>query len=180
DEKRNSGPLVLAEISIGNVVHYGGRIPPAGPWGVCKRTEFPLRGKETLSGCRGPGLGEDALCGVCDGWALWADGFVEIVVEGLDARVQSRRQMDVVRVHSGNRKEHVPGQLPLNTNYKLLVIGLVDVPGQFVNLRAAQNRRAVEEFWTEWKARQWWEGSGVPLPPTGNLGRWLTDGDSSI
>ena len=40
-------------------------------------------------------------------------------------------------------------QLTLNTQHKLHIISLVDLPGQLVNLRAAQNRRAVEESGTE-------------------------------
>src|SRR6267143_3042373 len=80
-----------------------------------------------------------------------------------------------MRVHSRNRKEHVEGQVALNPNDKLLIVGLVDVPGQLVNLPEAQNRRAIEECRTErnrWKTRKWFR---IPLTQTWNLWRWLTN-----
>src|SRR5260370_22151261 len=85
-----------------------------------------------------------------------------------------------MRVHSRNRKEHIPGQLTLNTNDKLLIIGLVDVPGQLVNLREAQNRGAIEKSRTEWNRWQPRKRTRIPLTQAGNLGCWLANRHNAI
>ena len=83
-------------------------------------------------------------------------------------------------VHAGNRKEHVPGQLPLNADDKLLIVGLVDVPGQLVNLREAQNRCAIEKCRAErkrWQRREWIR---IPLAQARNLAAWLANRDNTV
>src|SRR5580700_5647553 len=85
-----------------------------------------------------------------------------------------------MRVHPRNGKEHVPRELTLNTDYKLLIISLVDLPGQLVNLRAAQNRRTVEKVGTETNRRQRGELICIPLTKAGNLRRWLTNRHNAI
>src|SRR5579864_8924676 len=66
-------------------------------------------------------------------------------------------------VHPGSRQERVPGQFALNTNDKLLIVGLVDRLGQLVNLGIAENRRAIERCRTKPNRWQPWQRIRVPL-----------------
>ena len=128
-EKRGSRALFLAETIIRGVVGDGPPGVPAGTRGVGDLTEGALSGHKRLGSRRRPRLGEDTISGFSDRRALRANRCYKAVRKRLNSRLQRRRQVDVMRVHARNRKEHVPGQLTLNTNYKLLIISLVNLPG---------------------------------------------------
>src|SRR3984893_5123912 len=85
-----------------------------------------------------------------------------------------------MRVHSRNGKKHVPGQLTLHTQYKLLIISLVDLPGQLVHLPKAQNRRAVKEGWTKTNRWQPGEWTFIPLTKSWNLPGWRANRHNAI
>src|SRR5260370_28679115 len=115
-----------------------------------------------LRGRAGPCLSKDTLLKENFAGALQASFLHEAVIERV-GRVHSGGEVQVVRVHAGNGKEHVPGEFPLDTHEELLVIALFHMPHQLVR------ELCVQEACRKRRLRRRSERVSIPLAVAGNL-----------